>query len=270
MPTTSRQLRAAISEEIAAWCRTITAAFRNGPGDARRIHRGRVAIKRLRAALRLFRPSADPRLIDAGLATLRRLAHALANARDLTARADALAGLSAHADPGLPPETLASALAWLVRGGEPSPRNETLRYARLLPLAGSLEEMVLGLIGDADRTGLKKGFRRARARCERAFERACAVASPARAHAWRKRAKDAHYQAQLLQAVGIRGMAGHARRYGQIAHTLGTLRDTQLIRQALSAVPQRSIRERLVLVHTAQRLEDALWREARTLHRQHA
>jgi len=152
------------------------------------VHEVRKSLKKLRAGLRLAGDMAAPQALAAVAAPLREAAHALGPLRD-------------HLVLGKTGKNLA-------RRDEESPSLPTapeagpiLKQARtcLRQAAGALRRLLRsGFDADGVRSGLRTLYRRAR----RAMRRARRSRSDQDLHAWRRRAKDLAYVAELAEAPG--------------------------------------------------------------------
>lgn len=222
---------------VAASARASKEALRTGKDTAEAVHATRLAMKRLRALLRLLRPTLGAAWIRPHNAALREAARRLAPARDAVVAVKTLGGLessrvsradaaavarvrepfarAARAANG-PGKGLESAMDAAAKSAERVARSAARATWRLHGWA-VLEE------------GLRRGYRRARRRYREAAESGAAEAF----HAWRTAAKALLYELTLLQPMSPKDLARYLERLDALQDTLGEDHDLSVLRDRL-------------------------------------
>jgi CHAD domain-containing protein len=207
--------------------RSAAARIRRG-GDKEAIHDARVALRRARAVLRLWR--ADAPALDALVEKLRAQARALAAARDAEVACETLRGLASGCPPGIRTALSAHAAGLRRRREEArSAARDACAPARLRPLHRAWTAAAGG-------RGIPPGAEtRLRARLQRAgrrLGRACPdpEAPPADWHAFRLRVKKCRYALECGREWGLTGNRAWAKRLAKIQNLLGEAHDLEMLR----------------------------------------
>ncbi len=237
MASSHQHLRQGIARHFAHQLERTLAALRGGPAAADSVHRGRVAIKKTRAAIRLLAGALTARELERQHARLRLLARTLATARDASARTATLDQLKERFAGELPEAARASTLRQLQRRSRARAGDESARYAHLLPVATAAWQILAGWSDLATPRLLRRGLSASLDRAEGAFRRARRKPTAARLHQWRKRVKDLLYQCQLLRALGGTVPKRFERSCAALAESLGGINDLGLLRGDLRGAP---------------------------------
>lgn len=196
-------------------------------GDAEVVHQLRVAMKRLRAFLRLVRPQLpekDYRMLDQ---RCRELAKGLAEERDAEVAQATLCQLIDTRSAGDSGERLLAVLR-MSRGRHPLPAPRLWeQQARALAW---LQQACNALpLDNIRRRQLQKMLRKTYRQGKRGWRKACKSADAQQLHEWRKAVKRAFYQNLLLQNSESR----HLRRLKRLSDYLGDLHDLDMLEQRL-------------------------------------
>jgi CHAD domain-containing protein len=210
------------------------------------VHQMRVAVRRMRSALKTYPGVLDPSRADMLAEELKWLGGVLGVARDsevvkalLDARAEALPGEPEYLDAFFSDDYRT---AWR----DAVKQLESDRYYRLLDaLDAAVNAPVWGAKArDKARGALRKAARRQRGRTARRIEAAYAAdPGPDRDLAWheaRKAAKRARYAGETAGPSQGGAAARFARLMKQVQQTLGARQDTVITRHALTPLAQRA------------------------------
>ena len=208
-PAAATQLITILEEELAG----ARARLGEDPPGAGAVHEARVAVKRMRAVLRLFEEAVPAR--SRRIATrLRRAAHALSAMREADACLESLTALATRYRAILTP-----AIAGHVRRGLEHRRSTSREDASeaLGEARGALEAATrlvpsLGASSRALRQGMARSYRRTR----RAMLTLRLDGGDAEFHRWRIRLKDHYYHMRLLEKLDAT-----PRRRARLLHVLG-------------------------------------------------
>ncbi len=205
---------------------------------AGRIHETRQTCKKLRAVLRLIRPSARY-VYEVENRVYRNVQRGIARARDATAMVEALDLLEARpADAPLRESlrmlrrALESPAKTLAQGSQDTlARDIEVALAELRAADRRLQRLPLDGLRRRD---LREGARRTYARCGRRYRAALEQPAAATFHGWRKAVKYSYYQARLLRelAPDWAGQAGP--RLRELAEILGQSQDLVLLEAGLA------------------------------------
>jgi triphosphatase len=202
-------------------------------GDPEAIHDARVALRRARAALRLWRAPAPAAAHEALAKELRRAARALSSARDAEVVCDAFRLVAADRPRMLRPALAAHAKALRAQRAAartaartPCAPGRLRRLHRLWSAAETLHSIPPDM--DARlRARLRRDLRRVRRTCPE-----CA-APPAQWHAFRIRVKKCRYALEYGRSWGVIGKRAFARTLADIQRLLGEAHDFEQLRAGL-------------------------------------
>jgi CHAD domain-containing protein len=260
MASSHHQLHQLIARFLATQLERTLEALQRGPSDATSVHRGRVAIKKTRAAVRLIGGALTGQELARQQARLRLLARTLATARDAAARAATLDQLKERFSDELPDAALASSRRQVERGQREQEVDETARYGRLLPVATATWQVLELWSSLVTPRLLRRGLSASLDLADGAFRRARKKATAARLHRWRKRVKDLLYQCQLVRALGGSVPKRFESACAALAETLGAINDLGLLRGDLRGAP--NTRATAQVVPLTRRFEKELRRSA--------
>jgi len=230
MASSHRQLHQLISRYLAKQLERTLEALRQGPADATSVHRGRVAIKKTRAATRLIGGALSAQELTRQQSRLRLLARTLAMARDANARSATLDQLQERFRDQLPDAAIQRSRRQVERGQRARDGDETVRYRRLLPVAQAAWQILERWSSLVTPRLLRRGLNSSLESAGRAYRRARKKPTAARLHRWRKRVKDLLYQCQLLRALGGTALKRYERPCAALAESLGGINDLGLLR----------------------------------------
>ncbi len=211
------------------------AAARTEGNPEARLHRMRVAIKRLRSYWRLVRPHLSAAAGAAERDRLRAVARSLAAFRDADVAAPIVAGLL---NKTRDPATRALLQRWARRrralAGGAAARERALRQAlrQLLTVPVRLAEpppVPEGWLW------LEPGLARAYRRGRRCFQACRKGASDEEFHEWRRRIKDLQYFTELLTFLAPHRLGQRLKRIARVADALGDAHDLVELRNGLTA-----------------------------------
>jgi CHAD domain-containing protein len=203
-----------------------------GGEEENRVHCARTTVKRLRSALRLVRDTVDRATYDEADAQLRAAGRELSAARDATAAAGALDALAARYPDEIDAGEQARLRERIAADGERAAAGFGAATRRSLDaLRAARTELSAWPQGEVAAETLVHGFRRSYARGRRTRHAALRRASDENLHAWRRRAKDLGYQAELLQDLDRKRLRKLARRSSRLADVLGEDHDLAGLRR---------------------------------------
>jgi CHAD domain-containing protein len=199
------------------------------------VHRARVRIKKIRAALRLGRRLMGEKAFRRENRWWRDTARGLSGLRDMTARLDALEAMRRFLEPELGRSATIRLHAAFERqraAAELSPSNQGA-LATFRDRVLSREAATDGLFdpGEAEDVAraLAEGYRAAR----EAMKLADHVRTPEALHEWRKRAKAHALQLRLARRLFPDAIDDRLEPVRDFAETLGGLQDIEVLRRAL-------------------------------------
>jgi CHAD domain-containing protein len=233
MASAHRLLHQRIARFFAKQLERTLEALQQGPAAPASVHRGRVAIKKTRAAIRLIGSALTAQELERQQSRLRLLARTLATARDAAARAATLGHLKEHFADELSDAALASSQRAVARRLRGDAGEESARYLRLQPAATACWQILALWAGLVTPRLLRHGLSASLDNAESAFRRARRKPTAARLHRWRKRVKDLLYQCQLLRALGGTVPKRFERSCAALAESLGAINDLGLLRRDL-------------------------------------
>jgi CHAD domain-containing protein len=230
MASSPRQPQPLIARFLSKQLERTLDALRRGPDEATSVHRGRVAIKKTRAAMRLIGGALSAQELERQQSRLRLLARTLATARDASARSATIDQLQRRFNDLLPDAAIAGFRRQLARAQRKRGSDETARYGRLLPTATATWQILARWATLITPRLLRRGLSESLESAGRAFRRARKNPTAARLHRWRKRVKDLLYQCQLLRALGGAQLKRFERSCAALAESLGSINDLGLLR----------------------------------------
>lgn len=190
----------------------------------RRIHDARLAIKRLRSALRLVRRELGEAAFDDANARLRVAARQLAAARDATAAAAALDALVSQYPEGIDDAEFDRLQGRIAANARSATADLDEAAANALVALSESRAVLTGTGAPVTTEGLASGFcrsyRRGRAAGE-AAKRAESTERTERLHEWRRRVKDLRHHAELLSDVDPARLRKIRRRAKRLSDILG-------------------------------------------------
>ncbi len=240
-PVGAQSVVVAAAADVVARARRATAEPR-GSAEAR-LHRIRVAVKRLRSYWRLAMPHLPAEAAGAERDRLRAVAAALAPYRDADVAGAIVATLLGKTrGPGARAVLRHWAEGRRTLAGPETARQRALRGAvrQLLAVPVRLAEPPALPAGwDWLEPGLRRAFQRGR----RCYQACVKGGSDEAFHAWRRRVKDLQYFTELLRFLAPHRMGQRLKRIERIADALGDAHDLVELRNGLSAAPpQRAAR----------------------------
>jgi CHAD domain-containing protein len=230
------------------------------------IYQARKRLKKLRAVLRLVRPSLDPAVFDRENAMLRDVARQLSLVRD----ADVLVEVTEGLRPQRGRDAAFRRIVASATKHRRSVRREFFEGGSVLTgVRQSLSDSSSRLSDWTDNgprsNDVLKGLRRSYSRARQSFESARRSRDDTRWHEWRKRAKDFWYHLRLFQRAWPPVLGAMISQCGDLADRLGEDHDLVIIGHRLAElVPEsetgrESHRLRSLIAHR----HDALRSEAR-------
>jgi CHAD domain-containing protein len=223
-----KELRRAAKERLEHARRRLS-----GPraATAASVHEARKDFKKVRALLRLARPTVDPAAFRRENEALRNLGRSLADARSRAALSGALQSLASAARPAPSQRVVSRLLRTLLPPAEV--RADTLERA-VAALARASRSLPQALPSGGDLSALEEGLRRTYRAGRRALARARSESTPEDFHRWRKRAKDLWYQLRLLEPAWPPVLSPLAASLDELAQILGDLHDADEVAQRLA------------------------------------
>ena len=210
-----------------------------GADRAEDLHNVRLAIKRLRAMLRLVQPAIGKGLFRRENAALRNTAHKLAFSRDVTIAQHTLAALSKSVSSKSDRNAVTVVLSRFETGAPSRPKVEQVlkSVARDLKQEGT---RIGGLEFAADQwetmgPGLKKVY----AQCRRRMHAAYAGGSDDAFHKWRIRVKNLYYQLQFLEPIGPKKLGKMISRLKKLQDKIGSDHDLVVVKSLLLKSPEK-------------------------------
>jgi len=221
-------LRRVMREEIAA---AIAEAGRRQRSWAKRIHRARLATKKVRAVLKLVRSSA-PKLYRTENRRLGRAARAFSAWRDADAMLACFASLlERHADAIRPArfDPVSRALRAHRRAIQPRPAEVRRAVREFVAALRETDRRLSRWKPDLDFDALAEGLRRSYRRARRALRAVRRNPTAEKFHAWRKATKACGYQCRLLRAAWRPAMKELGRELKELGGRLGDEHDFHLL-----------------------------------------
>jgi CHAD domain-containing protein len=204
------------------------AALARPDGDLERaVHKARRSLKKLRALLRLARPSLGPAYAPQN-ARLRDAGRALSGARDAAVLRQSFDRLVQECHAGQPDEHLDTLRRSLSDGADDHAVTPETLQAVLAALADAAGE-VDALPWPNGARSLARGLAAGQARLRKSLDVARAKPTPDNLHDWRKRLKDQAPQLGLLQAGLDRSLKARRKREQELAKILGEEHDLCLL-----------------------------------------
>jgi CHAD domain-containing protein len=215
---------------------------RPGSNRAEDLHRVRLAVKRLRALLRLARPAISETFYQRENGRLKTVADRLSHFRDITVSRQTLAKLAKDAPDQRSGKAFRELSARMVDAG---PDRVQFQHDRELALRRAVESLaeagqnfenmlVIGEGWQALGSGLQRIYRRARAGMLRA--QACETADTF--HHWRKQVKYFYYQLQMLKPIWPKRLGTIVRRLNKLEDKLGMDHDLAVLESVLRQSPE--------------------------------
>lgn len=272
-PRRSDVFRAAIGPAVESLVRADP--HLRGKDDAASIHAARVATRKLRSELRIFRPMLDPTWVAAVGPGLKHLAALLGAVRDTDVIAERMAGLAKR----LPPERTGD-LAQIdsALGAVRATAGDVLQTAACTRWYHDLMATLVAAVHDGRQLSVPDVRLRRRTiaaaimrpvwkKLERAVRRAGDGADPALLHRVRIRAKACRYAAEAIAPFVVPDRRKRFERFmrhiARLQERLGIVHDTVLARQTLRAIAglDRSVVDEIdVLEAAAASASQAAWR----------
>jgi len=202
--------------------------------DAERIHRLRVAIKRLRSAWRLSRRILLAGAADAERARLKSAAHALGSVREaqvVRGLLDAMLGhgRSSAVQPAVPRDGSASKVEKSALDAHQCLRSSVRKFLALAPAQAGQAPWI---------EALTKTYARARKRMP-----SSAGSKDAAFHAWRKAVKDLMYPLGAWPGLPVKRRNGMVQKLDQLQDRLGRAHDYAVLEATLERHPERGAAE---------------------------
>jgi CHAD domain-containing protein len=196
------------------------------------VHEARKSLKRLRACLRVVRPTVGAETYQRENAAFRQAGRRLAGARDAAVLIETLDGITQGADDELPDEATARLRAALEAEHELA--IEALRLDGLRPVLVELRSARQRTAGWTFEAGgfeaLEPGLRRVYRRGRRRMRAAASEPSDENLHEWRKRVKDLWHASQIVRAAAPKRMRRFAQRAHRLSDLLGEDHDLAVLR----------------------------------------
>lgn len=219
------------TEEVAK----VHAALTGGAKDrARAIHEARQSFKRLRALLRLARPSLGADFADENR-LWRDAGRRLAGPRNHTVLLESFDGIAADCAGGLAHEEVVRLRAHLAaNGGEPDEQAVEIGVRDVLGMLDAAETRLAGLAWPDDAKALGKGLKRSQAQLRKEWKAARQSADPMALHDWRKRVKDQAAQLRLFRRIVPAPLRSRHGEEKKTAELLGEEHDLWMLEERLS------------------------------------
>lgn len=237
----------------------------NGDGGAEAVHEARKALKRLRALLRVTRPSFDERRYRRENVTFRDAGRELSDARDAQVLLDTLDGLRERFADELAPETWVRLRKNLAAGAKRAKANGPSGFDSVVETLSEARMRVDGwpLPSENGRASLAEGFERVYRHGREALRRAKKEPTPDNLHTLRKRAKDLWHASQLLEPACPAKMKGLAKNAHRLSDLLGDDHDLSVLHEYADQHPKLLVEsERRLLNKSIERRRVALRRKA--------
>jgi CHAD domain-containing protein len=199
------------------------------------IYQARKRLKKLRAVLRLVRPTLDPAVFDRENAVWRDVARQLSLVRDADVLVEVIGGLR-------PQHGRDAAFRRVVASGSKHRRSVRREFFEGGTAVSSVRQTLSdsrSRLSDWTGHGIKrndvlKGLRRSYSRARRSFESARRSRDDTRWHEWRKRTKDFWYHLRLFQPVWPPVVGATIAACGDLADRLGEDHDLVIIGHRLA------------------------------------
>ena len=237
----------------------------NGDGGAEAVHEARKALKRLRALVRVTRPSFDERLYRRENVAFRDAGRELSDARDAQVLLDTLDALREQFADELGPRVWASLRKDLAAGAKRAKANGPGGFDAVVAELTEARMRVPGwpLPSENGRASLAEGFERVYRRGRGALRQAEREPTPDNLHTLRKRAKDLWHASQLLEPACPAKMKRLAKNAHRVSDLLGDDHDLSVLLEYAERRPKLLDKaERRVLHKVAERRRAALRRKA--------
>ena len=209
-----------------------------GKNRAEDLHQVRVAIKRLRALLRLVRPVISEAFCDRENRRLKDMADRLAFFRDTTVSRQTLATLARSVAANRNEGAFNLVLTQFVEQG-PDPSGFRVRRERALrhvakSLAESKRSFENMLVPREDWEALGPGLQKVYGRARNRLLRALTYQTPETFHDWRKQVKYLYYQLQMLGSISHKRLEPMLRWLRKLEDRLGEDHDLAVLERLLS------------------------------------
>jgi CHAD domain-containing protein len=237
----------------------------NGDGGAEAVHEARKALKRLRALVRVTRPSFDERRYRRENVTFRDAGRELSDARDAQVLLDTLEELRERFADELAPKTWARLRKELTAGAKRARASGPRGFEGVVEKLSDARGRVPGwpLPSQNGRASLAEGYERVYRRGRRALRRARKEPTPESLHALRKRAKDLWHASQLLEPACPAKMQRVAKNAHRVSDLLGDDHDLSVLLEYADRHPKLLDKaERRALNQVVERRRKALRRKA--------
>lgn len=207
------------------------------------VHQARKRFKKLRALLRLVRPTLGEATFKQYNRLFRDLGRELAQTRDADVLLETLDELDEHLNATGETVDLSGLRQWFSgqrdQTDETSAQNLQTRMAAIATQLRTVAERIDDWILDSKGfNALAPGLQQIYSEGRTAMESATRSPSDANYHEWRKRVKDHWYHSRLLRSAWPRLMKAHAKEMKRLADLLGDDHDLAVFRQALTDVPR--------------------------------
>lgn len=209
---------------------------------AEAVHQARKRFKKLRALLRLLRPSLEKMQFKAENPFFRDLGRRLAGARDAQVLLDTLDALCSGEDQTIDPQDLQPLRDRLLADRDAHLEDDQQGLAKhreevAAALDGYTERLAAWKLDAAGFRALGPGLKRSYRQGRKALARTRRHPTDGDFHEWRKRVKDHWYHSRLLRGVWRGPMKAYSRELKRLSDLLGDDHDLAVFRQALEAVP---------------------------------
>lgn len=245
-------------------------SLRQASDPAKAVHDARRRIKRVRAVVRLLRPTLGESWYDRENSPLRLIARELGPGRDAAVLIQTLDRLIDQSPRESKRRSLLEARAEVESHADALRQQSPDEAAVMDRAAKALEDAQRRIAGwpvddlgiSALRSGLRHSYRQGRRRMAQAVRKDTDEAY----HTWRKRVKDLLYQLTLLSGKGGKHLRPLLRQLDQLAETLGEDHDLAVLSQASASTDlHRTTRARQVkLRRRAERLGSKVYSAAPT------
>jgi len=223
--------------------RAVSRIESGGKNRAEDLHQVRLAVKRLRASLRLIRPVIGKAFFRRENRHLKRIADRLSLFRDVVVSRQRLLSLAGDHSTKQERKVFALFLGQIAKQGPESGQFREQCERAMHEAAGALKEaaddfqnmLIPAEEWEAIGPGLRKSYRRARNRMLRAAQRDTEEAF----HEWRKDVKYLYYQLQLVRPACPGRLGPMARQLNRLEEKLGEEHDFMVLRNLLTQSPER-------------------------------